>query len=138
MTIATPDRRHCLTEELWARIESCFPRPRGRKGKKGFQQKISNRDVFEAVLYRTRTGCPWRDLPTDYGYWHAIYMRWSRWVRAEVPQKAMIKLQAEQLASGEISSVLVLLDSTVVRAHQHAAGAIKKRARRLSDVRAAD
>jgi transposase len=134
MIIATPDRLHCLTDELWAEIEDCFPRPKGRKG---FPQEIPNRTVLEAVNYRTRVGCPWRDLPTEYGYWHAIYMRWTRWVEAGVPTKVMLKLHAQREARGELSSLLVLLDSTIVRAHQHAAGALKKKARKPSVARAA-
>lgn len=76
MTISTPDRLHCLEEEPWAHIKDSFPRA---KGNKGFQPEIFNREVLEAVIYRSRTGCPWRDLPKEYGYWHAIYMRWTRW-----------------------------------------------------------
>jgi transposase len=118
--------------ELRSRI--CFPRPKGRKG---FPQEISNRIVLEAVIYRTRGGCPWRDLPAEYGYWHAIYMRWTRWLQAGVPTKVMVKLHAQKKARGELSLRLILLDSTIVRAHQHAAGESNKKARKPSVARAA-
>jgi hypothetical protein len=55
---------------------------RGLTGKKGFAQ------ACEAVLFRARTGCPWRDLPAAYGPWHTIYMRWHPWVDAGVPESA--------------------------------------------------
>ena len=127
MTHEPADRLHCLSDDHWARIESCFPRPDGRKG---FPQEIASRDVLEAVLYRTRVGCPWRDLPKEYGYWHTIYTRWNRWVEGGVMQRAMVQLHTAQLATQEIDPVLAMIDSTVVRAHQHAAGAQKKRGRK--------
>lgn len=117
---AKANRLLYLTPEQWRRIDYLFPRPHGRKG---FAQRVSNRKVFEAVLYRARTGSPWRDLPASFGPWHTIYMRWSRWVSAAVPQRVMKALREE---AGEFASVMALLDSTIVRAHQHAAGARKK------------
>ena len=114
------NRHQQLTPEQWRRIDFLFPRPHGLKG---FAQSVSNRKVFEAVLYRARTGCPWRDLPASFGPWHTVYMRWSRWVAAAVPQRVMRALQDE---AGEFGQIMVLLDSTIVRAHQHAAGARKK------------
>jgi transposase len=72
-TVCENSRLYCLSDEAWQRLEPLFPHPHG---KRGFQPQFSNRTAFEAVLYRARTGCPWRDLPEEYGYWHAIYMRW--------------------------------------------------------------
>ena len=123
---ASGDRLFYLTPEQWRRIDFLFPRPHGRKG---FAQRVSNRKVFEAVLFRARAGCPWRDLPRSYGPWHTIHMRWSRWVAASVPQRVMWALQEE---AGEFAAVMALLDSTIVRAHQHAAGARKKAGRKAS------
>ena len=132
--ISTPqDRLYQLSDEEWARIEDCFPR---RRGKRGYAQTIPSRDAFEAVLFRARAGCAWRDLPGEYGPWHAIYMRWQRWVLAGVPQKAMVAWHLAQAGAGALDRALVHLDSTVVRAHQHAAGALKKKARRPSAARA--
>jgi len=121
---AWEERLWTLSDEAWERIAELFPRA---NGKKGFEQEIPSRHVFEAVLYRMRLGCPWRDLPPAYGYWHAIYMRWQRWVEAGVPERVAAAVQKQKLTSGELDLALVLLDSTVVRAHQHAAGARKKR-----------
>ena len=125
------ERRLHLSDEGWAQIESSFPQRRGRSG---FERKISNRLAFEAVLYRARVGCPWRDLPDAYGDDHAIYMRWKRWVKSGVPQRALIASYLEAAERGELDLSLAMIDSTVVRAHQHAAGARKKTAatRRLA------
>ena len=98
------------------------------KGRKGFAPRVSDRKAFEAVLYRERTGCPWRDVPAAYGPWHTIYMRWQRWVDAGVPHKAMIVRYLEAVKTGALDQSLALLDSTVVRAYQRAAGAHKEAA----------
>src|SRR5690349_22032829 len=76
-----------------------------------------------------RTGCPWRDLPTVSGPWHTIYMRWRRWVEAGVPERAAQAILAARQRADDFDPALALLDSTVVRAHQHAAGAQKKKRR---------
>ena len=125
-------RLYQLSDAQWAEIEAAFPQ---RRGKSGFEQKISNRTAFEAVLYRERTGCPWRDLPVAYGDDHTIYMRWLRWVKSGVPQRAMVARYLAGVKSGKIDLRLALLDSTIVRAHQHAAGALKKTGRKPSDAR---
>lgn len=128
------ERLYTLNQAQWKLIAPYFPKAPSRKG---FQAEIANREVFEAVLWRTRTGCPWRDLPPPFGSWHAIFTRWSRWAKAGVPQRAMSALHQAQLAQGEFDLRLVLLDSTIVRAHQHAAGAAKKKATKRSVVPAA-
>lgn len=114
-----------LSDAQWAEIEGAFPQRRGRSG---FERKISNRLAFEAVLHRARVGCPWRDLPAAYGDDHTIYMRWLRWVKSGVPQRAMVAWYLEAAKRGKLDLSLALVDSTVVRAHQHAAGAHKKTA----------
>lgn len=118
-----------LSDEQWAQIEGAFPQ---RRGTSGFARKISNRLAFEAVLYRERTGCPWRDLPSAYGDDHTIYVRWQRWVKGGVPQRAMVAWYLAAAKQGKLDLSLALIDSTVVRAHQHAAGAHKKRATKPS------
>src|ERR1700750_3277171 len=119
---ADPSRLYWFSEPQWRQIEAVFPRP---NGKKGFPQEVSNRQVCEAVLFRARTGCPWRDLPAVYGPWHTIYMRWRRWGEAGVPERAAQAILAARQRAGDFDPALALLDSTVVRAHQHAAGARK-------------
>lgn len=117
------ERLFHLSEEHWSQIEGAFPQ---RRGESGFEAEIPNRTVFEAVLFRARTGCAWRDLPTAYGDDHTIYVRWNRWVKSGVPQRVLAAWYAQAARDGELDGSLALLDSTVVRAHQHAAGARKK------------
>lgn len=114
-------RLYLLCDDDFAQIERFLPRdPLGR----GRPPKVSNRDALEGVLYGLRTGTPWRDLPAEYGRWHTIYMRWIRWIERGVWWDMWTLLQ--RLKPRELE--MVFLDSTVVRAHQHAAGAQKKRA----------
>ena len=127
------ERLFHLSDAQWAQIEGAFPR---RRGQSGFERKISNRLAFEAVLHRARTGCPWRDLPGEYGDDHTIYMRWRRWVKGGIPQRAMVAWYLEAAKAGKLALSLALIDSTVVRAHQHAAGARKKTVTRRLGVRA--
>ena len=75
---------------------------------------------MEAVLYTARVGNPWRDLPAEFGNWHSVYVRFARWEMYGVWHRV-----AEAL-SGEADLEELFIDSTVVRAHQHAAGAPKK------------
>ena len=121
-----------LSDEQWAQIENSFPQRRGRSG---FERKISNRQAFEAVLHRARVGCPWRDLPGEYGDDHTIYVRWQRWVKTGVLQRALVAWYLDAAKRGELDLSLAMIDSTVVRAHQHAAGARKKTAAKLSVAR---
>ena len=77
----------------------------------------------EAVLYRYRTGMPWRDLPERFGDWKNVHQRFSRWAKSGVWEKVFLQLSAD--ADNEYA----MIDSTIVRAHQHSAGAQKKPAR---------
>jgi transposase len=124
-----------LSDEPWAQVEAAFPQ---RRGQSGFERKISNRQAFEAVLHRARVGCPWRDLPGAYGDHHTIYMRWQRWVKGDVPQRALVAWYLDAAKRGELDLSLAMIDSTVVRAHQHAAGARKKTVTKPLAARAAD
>ena len=122
-----------LSDAQWAQVEGAFPQ---RRGTSGFERKISHRLAFEAVLFRARTGCPWRDLPGEYGDHPTLHMRWQRWVKGGVPRRAMVAWYLEAAKRGELDLSLALIDSTVVRAHQHAAGARQKKATRPWGARA--
>ena len=87
-----------LSDEQRAQIEGAFPQ---RRGTSGFERTISNRLAFEAMLYRARTGCPWRDLPSEYGGDHTIYVRWQQWVKSGVPQRAMVAWYLEGGQAGQ-------------------------------------
>jgi transposase len=112
------NRKYFLTDAQWTIISPLFPQCEEGKG---FSQVISNRDAFEAVLYRSRTGSPWRDLPKEYGAWNTIYRRFCRWCDTEVFFKILDYLVEE--TDTDVSALK--LDSTVCRAHKHAAGARK-------------
>jgi transposase len=88
-----------------------------------------NRRFIEAVLYRYRAGIPWRDLPERFGDWKNVHRRHSRWSKSRVWENVFKYLAAD--ADNEYARI----DSTIVRAHQHSAGAQKKPDRtRRSDV----
>src|SRR5919201_1318652 len=99
---------------------------RGLTAKKASLKRCPIAKSARRCSLSARTGCPWRDLPTVYGPWHTIYMRWSRWVEAGVPERAAQAILAARQRAGDFDPALALLDSTLVRAHQHAAGAQKK------------
>lgn len=122
-------RRFGLRDDQWERIKDLLP---GREGTVGVTA-ADNRLFVEAVLYRYRTGMPWRDLPERFGDCINVHRRFSRWAKSGVWQRIFQHLAAD--ADNEYA----MLDSTIVRAHQHSAGAQKKTARtRRSDARAAD
>ncbi|HEV2300541.1 MAG TPA: IS5 family transposase, partial [Stellaceae bacterium] len=79
-----------------------------------------NRRFVEAVLYRYRAGIPWRDLPERFGDWKNLHRRFSRWAKSGVWDRVF-----QQLAC-DADNEYAMIDSTIVRAHQHSAGALKK------------
>jgi transposase len=91
-----------------------------------------NRLFVEAVLYRFRTGCPWRDLPERFGSWKAVHQRFSRWAKSGVFERIF------QLLSTDCDNEYMMIDATIVRAHQHSAGARKKTVGKRSADRAED
>lgn len=115
--------RKMLRDDQWKRIE---PLCSGKASERGVTGR-DNRLFVEAVLWIARTGSPWRDLPQHFGAWHTAYMRFSRWskkgVWARMAEAFKRDADLEQL----------FVDSTIVRAHQHATGAQKKRASKPSD-----
>ncbi len=82
-----------------------------------------HRTVLEGILWILRTGAPWRDLPERYGSWKTVSSRFYRWQRAGVWDWVLAELQRQGDADGRLDWTLHFVDSTVVRAHQHAAGA---------------
>jgi putative transposase len=104
--------RDVLTDAQWFRIEPLLP---GRVGHVGGTAK-DNRLFLEAVLWIARTGSPWRDLPKEFGFWNCVYIRYNRWCQSGVWQRIF-----EQLST-EPDFEYVMIDSSIVRTHQHAAG----------------
>lgn len=115
--------RLLLTDKTWIRIEKALAK---LKSPRGAPAKLGDRDFLEAVLYLARTGCPWRDLPARFGKWDAVYNRFRGWLARGIWAGLLATLPGRAL-----KKVRVLFgDSTVIRAHQHAAGAPKKAAAR--------
>src|SRR5215210_7113744 len=123
-----PMRRYALRDDQWDRIKDVLP---GREGHVGGTAK-DNRLFVEAVVYRFRTGCPWRDLPERFGSWSSVHQRFNRWGKSGVFERVF------KLLASDHDNEYMMLDATIVRAHQHSAGARKKTASRRSAARAAD
>lgn len=119
--------RKILRNDQWERIKDLLP---GKATDCGVTAK-DNRLFVEAVLWIGRTGAPWRDLPPEFGNWHSTFTRFSRWSQKGVWQRVFKALSQDN----DLEEVM--LDSTIVRAHQHAAGAKKNTARKLWAVLAA-
>lgn len=120
--------RKVLRNDQWTRIESMLP---GKPGDCGVTAK-DNRLFVEAVLWIARVGAPWRDLPEAFGPWNSVYQRFARWSNNGVWHRVFAEL------AKDADFEEVFLDSTIVRAHQHAAGAPKKKATKRSAARAVD
>ena len=109
-------RRYALRDDQWARIAGLLP---GRVGYVG-GTAADNRLFVDAVLYRYRAGIPWRDLPERFGKGESAHQRFGRWARSGVRERVFAAL------GGEADDEYAMIDATIVRAHQHAAGARKK------------
>jgi transposase len=121
-------RRFEMTDEQWTRIELLLP---GRAETPGATAR-DNRLFIDAVLWIARTGAGWRDLPERFGLWNTVFQRFNRWANTGVWLRVMEAL------GGDADLESLLLDSTIVRAHQHSAGARKKRGNKRSAARVAD
>lgn len=113
--------RFDLTDAQWAVLEPLLPQP-SRSGRPSLWSK---RQLIDGIRWRVRAGVPWRDIPVVYGSWAAVYGLFRRWQRAGVWEAILIALQALADAAGEVTWD-VSVDSTIARAHQHAAGARKR------------
>jgi transposase len=107
-----------LTDAQWAVLETLLPVGR----KPGRPPKWTKRQLIDGIRWRVRAGCPWRDVPPVYGCWQTIYGLFRRWQRAGVWAMIVAALQTRADAAGLITWQ-VSVDSTINRAHQHAAGA---------------
>ena len=119
--------RLVLSDKQWDWISGVIigrPDQRGSTGR-------NNRMFVEGVLWIVRTGAPWRDLPRAFGDWNSVFRRFSRWSRKGVWQRIFEAL------SDDPDFEYLIIDSTIVRAHQHASGAKGGLKIRRSDVRAA-
>ena len=110
-------RRGELTDEAWERIAPLLP----QNGVRGKQWK-DHRTVIDGILWRLRTGAPWRDLPVRYGPWPSVYDRLVRWRRDGTWDRLLAHVQTKSDAVGAVSWE-VSLHSTDLRGNQHPAGA---------------
>lgn len=111
-------RTQLLSDEMWARVEPLLP---DRTPKQGGRW-TDHRPVLEAICWRFRTGSPWRDLPAEFPAWQTVWWRFDRWTKDGTWDRVLAKLHGDAHAAAELHW-LVSVDSTVTRAHQHAAGA---------------
>lgn len=114
-------RRFDLCDAAWALLESLLPAAK----RPGRPSRWTKRQLIDGVRWRMRTGAPWRDVPECYGSWQAVYALFRRWQRAGVWAQIVTALQAQADAAGLITWD-VSVDSTIARAHQHAAGARRR------------
>ncbi|MER5927477.1 IS5 family transposase [Streptomyces mirabilis] len=107
-----------LSDDEWALLEPHLPRNRGRGGRWQCHRRVIN-----GILFRQRTGLPWRDLPSRFGKWKTVHDRHRRWSADGTWERVLRAIQAGADAEGRIDWSMVSVDSTSCRAHQHAAGA---------------
>ena len=105
-----------INKKQYQKIEKLLPKQRGNV-------KIDNYDMLNALIYRCKNGCSWRDLPKEFGNWHVIYMRFSRWAKNGVLESIYTVLSEEGLQY----ATKYALDSTSVKVHPDAFGCLKKR-----------
>ncbi|MBN4060955.1 IS5 family transposase, partial [bacterium AH-315-I18] len=106
--------RKILTDDQWQRIENLLP---GKSSDAGITAK-DNRKFVEAVLWIARTRAPWRDMPTEFGHWHRVYVRYNRWSKKGVWSLVFTAI------SDDPDLENLMIDGSIVRVHQH--GASKK------------
>lgn len=108
-----------LSDEEWEQIRPFLPDRRGKVGR----PRSDDRRIVNAILWIVRTGAPWRDLPERYGSWKTANSRFYRWRDSGLWQRILEGLQAVADAAGKVDWSLHHMDGTIIRAHQHAAGA---------------
>lgn len=118
-----------ITQEQYEKIADTFPRQRGNV-------TIDNLTMLNAILHVLEHGCKWRGIPSNFGNWHSIYTRMSRWSKNGVLDRILARLRQEQMP--HVSTDALSLDSTVIKVHPDGTGALKKTALSLSANPAAD
>ena len=108
--------RSFLTDVMWKKLAPLLPPERGGMGR----PQNAHRPWIEAILWKHRTGAPWRDLPEEFGSWKSVYCRFNRWSKVGVWQSLLEALR------GDADTEWLMIDASIIRAHQHAAGAKKK------------
>ena len=120
MAVTSPSYR--LSDEQWQQIEDLLP----SNGQRGGQWK-DHRRMIDGILWVLSDGGRWRNVPAEFGPWQSVYDRFRSWTRRGVWDRILRRLQARMMNSDEIDWELFAVDGTVIRAHQSAAGASKKK-----------
>ena len=108
-----------ISDELWDVLESVMPLDAGRRGRPW----NDHRTTLEGIIWRFRTGSPWRDLPEPFGPYQSVWERHRLWSTDGTYGRMLAAVREQtQLGDDEVEAILSI-DSTIVRAHQHAAGA---------------
>jgi transposase len=115
--------RHELTEEQWRRIKDLLPPEQGRAGRR----PRPNLEMVNAILWVLRSGAPWRDLPERYPKWKSVHTRFLRWSKRGVWKRVLDVLAAD------LDDELAIIDASIVRVHQDAAGGKKTAASTSGD-----
>ena len=105
--------RRELRDDQWKKIKDLLP---GKKADPGRTAR-NNRKFIDAILWIARTGAHWRELPSSFGSWNSVFQRYNRWSKAGVWERLFAAL------SDDPDFEYLMIDSTIVRAHQHSAGA---------------
>jgi transposase len=108
--------KYKLSSAQWDKIKDFLP---GKESDPGRSAK-DNRRFIEAVLWIGENGCKWRSLPEEFGNWNSVFQRFKRWANKGVWQIIFNTLAVSA------DTKWLMIDSTIVRAHQHSAGALKK------------
>jgi transposase len=108
-----------VSDTQWVRLQPLLPPQKPPVGKPGHD----HRRILNGILWKLRTGAPWRDLPARYGPWSTVASRCRRWRLAGVWDRVFAAVQQEEDQAGRVDWDLQSVDATIVRAHQHAAGA---------------
>lgn len=115
-------RQGQVSDEFWAVVEPLLPSAEGRPGRRW----SDHRRILEGICWRYRTGSPWRDVPVEFGPWQTVWKRHFRWSTDGTYQLMMDAVQEagmlDEAAADDVEKLLSV-DATIVRAHQHAAGA---------------
>ena len=104
--------RNELTNYQWNRIKHFFPDKTGQR----CRPPKNHRMMVNAILWILRTGAPWRDLPSHYGPWESVYTRFRRWSKAGLWSEIFNHISKNR------NNDCNMIDSTVVKAHQHSSG----------------
>ena len=126
-------RRHELSDVEWGRLEPLLPPPAR------LARRHDDRPIINGIIWKLATGAPWRDLPERYGPWQTVYTRFRRWTLSGTWDRLFAAVQRRADAAGHLDWTVHFVDGSVIRAHQHAAGAKggTQRPKRSARVRAA-